>query len=203
MACLCVQHPGVVRKASCVRRGAAPGWAAWWRCPKSLRCGSAETAASRRHPDLSCPTWCCRCPSAWENIPDISNRKCWLPRVRSAPHGTHLYVFPLGPGKTMAKLKWVPFFLASGYTSLTKPVSSFRVASILQHTQPWVSLRRTRRPTKTSSSRPHHVYIWSSLDGTLPRANSSNLWCRPLLVVKTRSSRGQVCSKEGGEDETF
>ncbi|TNN65285.1 hypothetical protein EYF80_024439 [Liparis tanakae] len=31
-----------------------------------------------------------------------------------------LYTFPLGSGKTMAKLKWVPFFLASGYTSFTR-----------------------------------------------------------------------------------
>lgn len=32
----------------------------------------------------------------------------------------------------MLKLKWVPFFLASGYTSFTRLVSSFKVASILK-----------------------------------------------------------------------
>lgn len=56
-----------------------------------------------------------------------SNRLC-------TDRDTNLYILLLGSGKTMAKLKWVPFFLASGYTSLTKPVSSFRVASILHQT---------------------------------------------------------------------
>lgn len=45
---------------------------------------------------------------------------------------TNLYIFPRGSGYTMLKLKWVPFFLASGYTSFTKLVSSFKVASILK-----------------------------------------------------------------------
>lgn len=119
----------------------------------------------------------------------------------------------------MLKLKWVPFFLASGYTSFTRLVSSFRVASILKGTHgiSRYHLNETLLSSyelKTLANiprcvqglkcpQPHHVYICSSLEGTLPRANSSALWCRPLLVVNTRSRRGQVCSENKNQTQEY
>lgn len=110
----------------------------------------------------------------------LTPSSCPLCPAHVVPISLSLYTGALGSGYTIAKSKNVPFRRASGFTSLTRLVSSFSVASSLQSRirsvkSVYVEITKKKNITPPSKKLLVNKYLCTVLDTINIHSENSNL----------------------------
>lgn len=123
----------------------------------------------------------------------LTPSSCPLCPAHVVPISLSLYTGALGSGYTIAKSKNVPFRRASGFTSLTRLVSSFSVASSLQsriRSVKSVYVEITKKKYITPSKKLLvNKYLCTVLDTINIHSENSNLIFITLLIYKPSGLR--------------